>query len=583
MRGRTLVVLTALAALGPAAHAAAQGDPIMPLGQVQPGMKCTGLSVFHGQAIEPFDVEIEDIVGQASNGESLPKLLVRVSGGKVEATGVGPGFSGSPIYCPAADGTMHNAGAISETVGDYGGKTVLATPIEEIIGTPVDAPTGPAPAAAGRAKRHRDASLLARARPLSSPITVSGLAPSLMKGLRAAAKRRGVILLAAPPVPADSSPIVPFAPGSAVSVGMSSGDVSIGAVGTVAYVDGKSVWAFGHSFDGAGARSLLLQDAYVSAVINNPLQLADVGGTYKFSGPVHTVGTVTDDGFNAVAGRVGAFPTTTRVRVYAEDLDRDAQTDTEVDVADETDLGNPVGYSALGYVGAIAVSQGATDLLGGAPQRVAGQMCFQVTLRERAQPLRFCNRYVSDGTTPGDGSGGNPLALTAGSDAAAALALFDTYKGKPVHITEASARVKETRAQRQAYLRSVRLPRRVRRGANVRGTLVVQVVRGAKRTIHFTWHVPLALHAGRRTLRLLGTDPDSGGGFFDTITIDLSGEDSSVYDSEGPRSLNQLATAFRSLRHYDGITLKSGEPFYRDPTYRIGGAARTSVRVLPRR
>src|SRR6476659_8107510 len=144
MRGRT-VVLVVLAALAPAASARAAGDPIMPLDQVQPGMKCTAYSVFKGTAVESFDVEIEDVVGSNVSGESSARLLVRVSGPKVDATGVGPGFSGSPIYCPGADGVQRNAGAISETIGDYGGKPVLATPTEQIIGTPVDAPTAPVP------------------------------------------------------------------------------------------------------------------------------------------------------------------------------------------------------------------------------------------------------------------------------------------------------------------------------------------------------------------------------------------------------------------------------------------------------
>jgi len=573
MRARTLGVLVGLAALGPAASALAAGDAIMPLGEVQPGMKCTGYSVFRAQQVEPFDVEILDVVGVAANAQPEPRLLVRVSGERVDVTGVGPGFSGSPVYCPGTDGTLRNAGAISETIGDFGGKTVLATPIEQILGTPVQAPA-PAP---GPAARRRDAALLTRARPMSSPITVGGLSAPLMRGLTRAARARDLALIAAPPVPADSAPVLPFTPGSAVSVGLASGDVSVAAVGTVAYVDGPDVWAFGHSFDGAGARSLLLQDAYVSTIVNNPLQASDFGGTYKFAGPVHDVGTVTSDGFSAVAGRTGALPPQTRVRVHAEDADRDTETDTEVDVPDETDVGNPTGFSALGFVGPIAVSQGATGVMGSAPQRLAGRMCLQVVLRERQEPLRFCNRYVSDGTTPGDGFGANPLALSAGTDASFALSLLDTYKGRPLHVTEMSARIRQTRAQRQAYLRKVTLPRRVRRGNTVGGTLVVQVVRGPKRTIRFRWRVPPSLPIGRRKLRLRGAEPDSGGGFFDEIIIDLGGEDFS--DSEGPRSLSQLEDAFKTIGHYDGIRLKSGLRFYRDPVLRIGGRATTTIVV----
>ena len=75
--------------------------------------------------------------GDASANDG-PRILIRVSGEAVDRTGVGPGFSGSPVYSQAG----RNAGAISEAIGEYNGKTVLATPIEEILSNPPDAPRG---------------------------------------------------------------------------------------------------------------------------------------------------------------------------------------------------------------------------------------------------------------------------------------------------------------------------------------------------------------------------------------------------------------------------------------------------------
>ena len=98
-----LLVLT----LAPAARAA---DPIMPLSQVRPGMHCTGLSVVRGTTISQFDVEVLDVIGTQA-GLSGPRILVRTSGPAVDATGIGPGFSGSPILCPGTGG-LRNAGAI---------------------------------------------------------------------------------------------------------------------------------------------------------------------------------------------------------------------------------------------------------------------------------------------------------------------------------------------------------------------------------------------------------------------------------------------------------------------------------------
>ncbi len=91
------------AVLASAAPAAAAGDPILPLSQVRSGMHCTGYSVVRGTAISSFDVEVLDVVDGDPN-ENGPRILVQVSGPAVDSTGIGPGFSGSPIYCPGDDG-----------------------------------------------------------------------------------------------------------------------------------------------------------------------------------------------------------------------------------------------------------------------------------------------------------------------------------------------------------------------------------------------------------------------------------------------------------------------------------------------
>jgi hypothetical protein len=135
-RGSLLFLLTMAVAAPPAGAA----DPIMPLSEVKPGMRCTGLSVVKGTEISSFNVDIEDVIA-AEPGLSGPRILIRVSGPAVDDTGIGPGFSGSPILC---DG--RNAGAISEGLGEYGNEVALATPIEEMLR---DRPPSPA------ASRHR--------------------------------------------------------------------------------------------------------------------------------------------------------------------------------------------------------------------------------------------------------------------------------------------------------------------------------------------------------------------------------------------------------------------------------------------
>src|SRR3954469_3964599 len=147
---RILPLAAAVAAVLASAGPAFAGDPIMPLSDVHAGMHCTGYSVIHGTDISPFGVDVLDV----ADGDAVsvpPRILVQVSGPAVDATGIGPGFSGSPIYCTDSLGVSRNIGAISESIGEYGGRTALATPIESILATPLDPPGKPA-AATGRAR-----------------------------------------------------------------------------------------------------------------------------------------------------------------------------------------------------------------------------------------------------------------------------------------------------------------------------------------------------------------------------------------------------------------------------------------------
>src|SRR3954449_7932602 len=372
MRARHLVAaLGAALFAGSAPGTAVAGDPIMPLSQLRPGMQCTGYSVIRGTDISSFDVEIVDVVSGDASASDGPRILVRVSGPAVDRTGVGPGFSGSPIYC---DGK--NAGAISEAIGEYGGKTVLATPIEEILANPPDAPRGEPGGKPGRAPRTEkplanppDAprgkpvarrSRVGRVLPLAEPLTVSGLSRGIAARLaRAGARSPGRRqVLVAPSLPLNPFPAAPPRPGSAMSVGYSSGDLAVGAVGTVAYVDGDRVWGFGHPFEDSGLRSLLLQDAYVYTVISNPNAGDDTGSTYKLAAVGRDIGGISNDASAAVVGRTGAAAPTIPVRIYSEDADTGKRDTLAASVVDETDAGTPTGSSALSFVGPLALAQG---------------------------------------------------------------------------------------------------------------------------------------------------------------------------------------------------------------------------------
>ena len=74
LRAAALSLATLAVAAPPAAGA---GDPIMPLSQVRPGMKCTAYTVVRGTEIASFAAEVIDVVEGAPQQR---RILVRVSG-----------------------------------------------------------------------------------------------------------------------------------------------------------------------------------------------------------------------------------------------------------------------------------------------------------------------------------------------------------------------------------------------------------------------------------------------------------------------------------------------------------------------
>ncbi len=559
---RLLLAALAAALVAPAgAHAA---DPIMPLGDVATGMRCTALSVVRGTAITSFDVEVLDVIDRQRPEQA--RILVRVSGPAVDATGIGPGFSGSPIYCPGADGVARNAGAISTSIAQYGGKVGLATPIEQILAEPIQPPSS----AASR-------SAVIGGRSLAGPLTLSGLRPSLQTMFAAAARKAGRPLLTSGASPrAAGFPPQPLVPGAAVSVSLTSGAIGIGAIGTVAYSDGPSVWIFGHALDGAGRRSLFLQDAYIYTVIDNPVSAPELS-TYKLGSPGNDLGTVTNDTVSAVGGRLGALPQNFPLKVFAKDLDTGRSRGLTTLVANEGDVGRPAGPSILGVASAAAVAEAASSVLGGAPARQTAEMCVSMTLRELKKPIRFCERYAVDGSGP------NALAGALATDVAQAAAILDGYEFGVLHPTSVEVGIRVRRGLRQAWIVDATGPSRARRGKRIALKLNLRrTVTGVRFTRTVRVRIPKDTAPGERTIKLTGTDADAGSNPNEDSELSIIFEDDEGTEGPMPESVEEVRDAIEALERYDGVTATIGGTdieALRDPKLRISGDARVVLNV----
>jgi hypothetical protein len=533
----------------------------MPLADVHSGMDCTGETVVQGTTISSFGVHVIDVV-QAPSGSGI---LVSVSGPAVDRTGVAEGMSGSPVYCQDSSGTLRNAGAIAAGVGEYGNKVALVTPIEEMLGEPAKPPSG--------APR-----LVARTRSLLGPLTVGGLSPALLSVLQQAGKRVGRAVMPAPPSPGPAMfPVQDLVPGASVATQYSIGTVTTGAIGTVTYRDGPTVYAFGHPLDDAGRRALLLSDAYVYYVVNGPDPA--VLPSYKLAAPGHTLGTLTSDTPNAVIGELGAPPAMVPVQVTAHDLDTGQVISEQTRVADETAAGQPTGGSQLTMIAPLAAGQAAIDVYNGPPANESGRVCLRVVIRESPRSLGFCKRYVGTGA-PG-GSALVPPELSSGvaTDVGTAFGLLDQVQFAQLHITSVQATIYAQRGLAEASIVDASARPVVKAGRAALVRLRVRMFRGRLRTIAFRVRIPRSAR-GLLLVTIKGppfsptASAGNGGPLGALLGFSLAGQPP---PGPPPPSIAALRSSIDAISGYDGLSVSlnggSRHHAYRDPSLLISGRA----------
>src|SRR5262249_17985545 len=98
------------------------------LDQVKTGMQGYAYTIFSGDQVEKFDLEVLGVIPNFL-GPRQSIILVQLKGQKVERTGVVAGMSGSPVYL---DGKL--AGALSLKLGQFTKDPIAGvTPIADVI------------------------------------------------------------------------------------------------------------------------------------------------------------------------------------------------------------------------------------------------------------------------------------------------------------------------------------------------------------------------------------------------------------------------------------------------------------------
>lgn len=338
-RRRGGFALLALAAASLVAPAAASAQAILPLDEVRAGMTGEGRTVFAGDRIETFGVEILGVLRNPFPGRSI--VLARLSGGPLEHTGVMQGMSGSPVY---VDGRL--VGAVAYAFPFSRDPICGITPFEEMLRF-TEAPVGNSASGAGDAAAGRGglapvlrfspegapsldpplsggnaAPALAGAgapAPILSPVSVSGLDPAVAGVIAPVFRQLGMEIApggvsvggsattgggpqrgepAGEPAGEPPAPV----PGSPIGATLIGGDLVMMASGTVTHVDEATgeVFAFGHPFTGLGTLAVPMQEARVEAAV------ASLANSFKLTSAGRPLGVWRQDRATGVRGELGA-------------------------------------------------------------------------------------------------------------------------------------------------------------------------------------------------------------------------------------------------------------------------------------
>ena len=467
------------AALALAAVLSAQ-TAFFPLKDIKPGLRGTGRTVFAGNRIDEFQVEILGVLDNVGPKESI--ILARLSGGPLDHTGVMQGMSGSPVYI---DGKLVGAVALAFPFA----KDPIAgiRPIEDMVrASPalasVPKPRPPValvekdlsrflPKSAPSAARAGEERMVDIATPLSfggfTRNTLDAFAPQLRSlGLEPRQSiSSGARIDAAMGNPAD------LKPGSMISLQLMAGDYGVGAEGTVTYIDGNRIYAFGHRFLDVGATTIPFARAEVLALMPN------LNTSFKLSNAREWMGVINQDRNSAVAGELGKRAPMVPVSVAISRGARPLESYQMQMVSD------PLLSPLLLQMAVYSVIDETERTVGAATIRVTGEIEFQ----NATAPLRVNNMFAADNGSAAQGS------LTAAIPVAYVMQSgFNSLQLKKVALS-----IEAYDQKKQLSIDGISVSRRaVRPGEKVRLNVLLTGDNGSETSRPVEYQVPIGAEPG---------------------------------------------------------------------------------------
>lgn len=521
---RTIVVVGSAFLASPPSPAA---PPVMPFAELKAGMKGTGKTVFHGETIENFDVEIVGLLPNIAPGQDI--ILARCSGGPLAESGILAGMSGSPVFI---DGKL--IGAVAYSWGFSKEAIAGITPITEMLSVGAKDTAG--------ARRPRPASHLSwsdalhtlgspgglgaflasrlpglNATPAGSasavPLSISGVPAAGIARIAPELTRSGFLPLQASSAGQRSTPpAAPLQPGSAVGVQLVRGDIEMTATGTVTWVEGDALYAFGHPLYGLGDVDLPLTAARVETI------LPSFESSAKLAIPLREMGAFRQDRSTAIFGRLGATPSMIPVRLTMTD-GSGTRRELAFDIVNDPLVSPVLFYSALN--GVLATFE---RTFGSATIRLREGSVIKL---EGSDDVRLDNLFSGDGAaTEASGLSAFLLYLVMNND-------WSTPKVRGVNLL-----LDYEHEPRTATLRRITLDRyRVKAGGAITARVLVSPYRGPDQTLTRTIEIPAETPPGPLMLQVGSASSMNRADDVDGPVV--------------PRDLSQLVFLINRLRRND--------------------------------
>src|SRR5258707_713364 len=498
--------------------ASAQSNEILPLDQVRAGMQGYAYTIFAGDQVEKFDLEV---IGVMPNfrGRRQSIILVQLKGPKVERTGVVAGMSGSPVYL---DGKL--AGALSLKLGIFTKDPIAGvTPIADVVRPPAQVSAQQFPLPLDTSVVQRNTSTLSlptgsTLAPIETPLVFSGFQSATLQQFAPQIQNYGFVAAqggTSAPRPEDGR----LVPGDMAGMVLVQGDASIYSACTVTAVQADRVFLCGHPFLNLGEIQIPMARSRVLTTLSSDLastKIVNVGGS---------IGTITGDHLTAVTGKLGAPPP-----MIPLDLD----------------VATPIGEKKLHFdvvnhpkltplLVAITAFNGLTQnaIYGeGTTLHLTGE----IRLRGHT-PVQIENSYA-----PGDALIPDGLPIAVSVQRIFTRLFVNTFEVPDVeHI---ALRVESAPGRQSFIIDSAWLEKgEAAPGETLRVRVLLRPYRGADRVEDTTVHVPDQIARGA-TLRILVTDGD---------TLNRASRGFAFGGASGPSGLDQLIAVLNRERRNDRL------------------------------